>query len=164
MPCWPTTPACVAMQAAHDAAAVAGLPLVSLYQLPLSYSLVMGGHNEYNMPRSVPVELPCCVLPEAMTWLQYAFTNPALKRRGAAQITAAYGRHRAAARERLGLPPLPPSSGPFQPPPGIPRSITIVGGMMELVRRRAPGAPAAGGSEALVAAGCCRCCTTCHLY
>lgn len=129
----------LAVQAAHDVAEEAGLPLVVLPQLPLSYALVMAGQNAANMCRWVPVEMPGCVAAERMGWWQAYFSNPRAKKRVAAVFTDAYASRRAPVRQRLGLPSLPPGSGPLQPPPGIPAVLHIAGGVMELeVARKLP--------------------------
>lgn len=127
-----TLPHCRRPQAAHNIAAELGLPVVQLHQLPLSYSLYMAGRHDANGPRHVPVELPGCVLPERMSWIQKLFVNPGLKRSAAATTSAAYAEMRDASRAKLGLTPLPPGSAPYQLPPGVPRSLHIVSGSMEL--------------------------------
>lgn len=110
-----------------------------LHQLPLGYALVMAGRAACNQPRQVPVELPGCVLPEAMGWLQATLLNPLLKRRSAALFTAAYACRRGAVRRRLGLPALPPGHGPLEAPPGVPRQLHVLGGSLELeVERQLP--------------------------
>lgn len=124
----------VCAQAAYDAAEVAGLPLGILFQLPLSYALAISGHSDANMPRHVPPEMPGMVRPEAMGWLQAWLQYPRLKRTHAADLTEAFLSPRGPVRERLGLPPLAAGSGAFQVPAAVPRSITIVSGVMELVR------------------------------
>ncbi|KAG5177194.1 hypothetical protein JKP88DRAFT_333412 [Tribonema minus] len=112
--------------AAYDAAEHKQVPLVVLFQSPLSYALAQSGNHKYNGPSHVPVEILTEVLPVRMHLLQRWLLNPILKHQAAKASDAALAAPRARVRRALGLPG--PPGVAMSVPAAVPRCLTLVSG------------------------------------